>query len=103
MAQKLQPRSVTIQSEVKFFRLGDAGSSDGTSMGMTFDIPEGMTTREVRIEMLKEKRALDLMVLNAERLKGTIDDRRYDLRKSTIMRSYEAALKGTESEQQTDT
>lgn len=93
---KLKPRSVTIQSEVKFFRLGDNGSSDGSSIGVTFDIPDGLSAKETRLEILKEKRALDIMVLNAERLKGTIDERRYDLRKQAITTAYDKALKAVE-------
>lgn len=95
---KLKPTSITLHSEVKFFRLGDNGSSDGTSMGITFDVPPDLTGRELSIEMLKEKRKLDLLVLNAEMLKGTIDATRYGNRKKVLNEQYATALKGLQGD-----
>lgn len=99
---KLRPTSITLHSELKFFRLGDNGSSDGTSMGITFEVPEGLAGKDLRIEMLREKRALDLMVLNAEMLKGSIDATRYEKRKAVLIQQYDKALKGLTGDEPTD-
>jgi len=90
---KLIPTKVTIGSEAKHFNLDD-GVSNGSSVSMTFDIPEpSVTTRhDLNGWILAEKEKLDLFVLSAEVLKGALSKEDFARRRATIKANYDRVL-----------
>jgi len=91
---KLLPKQVTIGSEAKHFHL-DEGVSNGSSMAMTFDIDfEGseLSRHDLNLLILTEKERLDLLVLSAEVLKGSLSPDEYKRRKAMIKKNYDRAL-----------
>jgi hypothetical protein len=89
VSEGLRPTKVTVHSEQKFFGL-ERGSSEGSNVTIEFDtsaIPDlDMVTLAKLI--FKEKRRLDLMVLNMEYLRGSVDDSSYLTRRNRIREMY---------------
>jgi len=88
---KLTPKSVTIGSEAKHFEL-DGGVSNGSSISITFDVPNTTSRKELAKWILTEKEKLDLFVLSAEVLKGALSKEHYAARKLLIKSNYDRAL-----------
>jgi hypothetical protein len=97
--RKLIPKRVTVESSLKPFRSTDlGGASDGTSMSIEFEVPDGMDGRELRKAILSEKEHLDLLVLASERMKGAVSHELYQSRKKMLKASYDTALGRTQGE-----
>lgn len=94
---KLTPKTVQIGSELKFFGL-DRGASDGSSVSITFDIPEGVDDKEMRKLILTEKEKLDKLVLYCEQIKGSVDESVFKQRKAAITTAYDKLLGRTKAE-----
>lgn len=88
---KLIAKQVTVGSEAKFFGL-DRGASDGSSVSITFEIPEGMDEKELKRAMLVEKERLDMFVLVAERIKESMPDNVFQQRKAALKSQYDKLL-----------
>ncbi len=93
----LTPTTVMVQTEAKFFGL-EKGSSDGTILCMTFDIhPDAVdNTNAFRAELFRQKRALDLMALHMERMKGSVPVGIFNARVKAVRQNYDAALETLE-------
>lgn len=85
---QLIPKEVTIEGSFKTFGL-DKGRSDGTTVSMTFTVPEGMSIGELRMAMLKEKCKVDVLCFTAEALKGTIAAPLYEKLKGDLTKAYD--------------
>lgn len=88
----LKPVRVTLESSLKLFGL-QQGSSEGSLIQMTFEIPEGFENNGQLLRlMLREKEKLDLFCLSAERLRGTLTSEEYQRRRALILQSYASVL-----------
>lgn len=90
----LIPKQVTVTSEVKFFGL-DRGASDGSGLTVTFDIPPGISRKDLERMIWVEKERLDLQVLIAERVKESITEENFKHRVERMKATY-AKLVGRE-------
>ena len=88
---KPTPKKVTLGSESKHFALDD-GMSNGSSVSITFDIPKDMLNKDLVTWMYSEKEKLDLFVLSAEVLKGSLTKIAYAARKKVIKENYDRLL-----------
>lgn len=87
----LIPKSITIEGNFKPFNKGDPmGVSDGTSISITYEIPDGISRKDLNRMVLEEKRHIDLMCLVAERMKGSVPDSIFNARKAQILSAYAA-------------
>lgn len=87
----LIPRQVTLGAELKFFGL-EKGASDSTPVSMTFDIPDGLEGRELKLAMWEQEYQLCMFVLYAERMKGSVSDAVFNLRKDTLKKNFDKLL-----------
>lgn len=76
-----------VESSLKVFSL-DRGSSDGSTISITFDVPPGMQRNDLNRALLEEKEKLDMLVLHMERLKGTISPDFFGTRADQIKAAY---------------
>lgn len=88
----LIPKQVTVSSEAKFFGL-DRGASDSSGLSVTYDIPEGLSKKELEQLIWSEKERLDLMVLVSERVKESITEAAFAGRVARMKVQY-AKLRG---------
>ena len=88
---KPSPKKITLGSEAKHFQLDD-GMSNGSSVSMTFDIPDDLPNKDLVMWMYAEKEKLDLFVLSAEHLKGALGRDDYIRRKTQIKAAYDTLL-----------
>lgn len=95
---RLQPKSITLESSLKFFGL-DSGRSDGSSTSITFEIPPDMSSGEFRKALLEEKEQLDLLVATMELAKGTFARSKYENYKSGLRATYDKLLKRNGNEE----
>lgn len=89
---RLRPRTITIESTVKFFEL-DRGMSSGSTVQMQFDIPDDMEDAELKIVRMEEKERLDLVLLSMEVARGGMSVENYSKRKNAIKANYDKLLK----------
>jgi len=95
---QLVPRKVTIESSIKFFGL-DIGRSEGSTLSVEFDIPEGMDPKEFKRAYFTEKEQLDLAALAMEKARGSVKDSAYTNSRQRIKQSYDRILgRGTADE-----
>lgn len=87
----LIPKQVWVGSEAKFFGL-DKGASDGSKFEILFEVPEGTTKRDLRVQMLQEKKELDVLVLYAEYAKGTMDSSLFKERRQHLRATYDKLI-----------
>jgi len=88
---QLVPRKVTIESSIKFFGL-DIGRSEGSTVSVEFDLPEGMDSKEFRRAYFTEKEQLDLTTLAMEKARGSVKDSAYVNSRQRIKQSYDKIL-----------
>jgi len=84
-------QKITLGSESKHFDL-DGGRSDGSSISVTFSIPPEMSSKDLARWTFEEKEKLDLFVLSAEYLKGSLKQPAYVARKASIKAQYDQLL-----------
>lgn len=101
MKTKLIPRQVTITSELKFFGL-DRGSSTGSPVSVTYDVPEGLEGSDFRRTVLEEKERLDILVLTMELARGGITRLAYDEKRANLRRSFDGLLQRESSDKQSE-
>jgi len=85
--KKLVPRTVHLSSDKKSIRL-DQESSDGTKIGITYDVPEGIEWNELRILVLREHQKLHAYTLFNEHMKGTVRESDYNARQGRIREMF---------------
>lgn len=90
-SSRLVPMSVTLTAEQKYFSRED-GRSDGSMISVTFHIPEGISDTELKKLMFQEKERLDLFVLIANKLSGSLSDELYTERRAEIKTGYNKLL-----------
>lgn len=87
MANPLTPSKVFLESSLKFFGL-DVGSSSGSTLGIEYSVPEGLTGVELKKAILDSKMGLDLTVLAMEKMRGAVDHQVFSERKAFVQASY---------------
>ena len=89
--RRLKVRSVSLEASIKPVTLGQNGAtgySDGTSVRMTYSVPDDMVREELDLLLEEEQQTLDLYVLKAEHIKGTLPDDVFHARKDRIIQIY---------------
>jgi hypothetical protein len=99
---QLVPRTVTVESNLKLFELQN-GMSSGTTLAMTFDIPEGMDRAMLRQRMLEEKEVLNRLAGVMEVASGAFERTRFESWRKRMTKLFDQILKrssndGTEPE-----
>jgi len=89
--EKPTQQKITLGSESKHFDL-DGGRSDGSSISVTFSVPPSMSSKDLAKWTFEEKEKLDLFVLSAEYLKGSLNQQAYVSRKAGIKAQYDQLL-----------
>lgn len=83
----LIPKEVTVESTFKAFDL-DAGKSDGTTISVTYSVPEGATQLELAEAVMRESYRTSSQCLKAEAAKGSISDSFYKERMERMKVTY---------------
>lgn len=89
----LIPRKVFLQGSFKSIRLNN-NTSDGTEIGIEFDVPEGMTPKEVRRACFEEHKRLHKYAVTVEHLKDTVPYEDFRVRIKTINERFDGLLNG---------
>jgi len=94
MTDKIIPRQVKICTTLKAWGSGSvsSGSTDESSVEVTFDIPEGMTQEQLTKQIFSQKEKLDVTVTVMELAKGSLPRSGYDRRRHVIKESYDSIL-----------
>lgn len=93
---KLKATEVWVESSFKAFGL-DRGKSSGSTVSVKFAIPSDVEGLELRLQVLEEKKRLDLLVLSMEMLRGGISNKDYQETKSAVTATYEKIFDSVKS------
>jgi len=93
---QLIPRSVTVESNLKLFELQN-GMSSGTTLAMTFDVPQGMDRPMLRQRMLEEKEILNRLAGVMEVASGAFERSRFEAWRNRMTALFDKILKRSSS------
>lgn len=89
----LRPRSITISTSLKFSRLGELSESSGSFYSVDFEIEGELTNSELKKEILRKKRELDLLALDSEAIRGLLKSDLYKGMREDLKDRFRRALK----------
>lgn len=93
MTKKLVPKTVTIGSDLKFYGdssfRGVSGSSSGSSVSVTYEIPPGVSKEELESLVYGLKLDLDQTVLDMEVRRGSVPKRAASEMEDHLIDSYD--------------
>lgn len=93
----MKPRTVTIQSDFKTWARNS--ESVGGTIAITFDLPEGLEGKELKKQILTEKKSLDLLVLLSEYLRGSLYEEEYQRKRMACLAGYNRVLKDEDGQE----
>ena len=97
MSKELVPKTVTVNGSFKAYGLVD-GISSGSDVGVTLDVPEGLTRKELDQKVLEWELWANRHALAAEMLKGFVSKETGQVFMQKLVGNFEKGLeklKGT--------
>lgn len=88
----LNPKKITIESNLKFFGL-EIGASSGSTLTVDYEIEGSASTSELKSLYLTEKERLDQSVLLMEYARGALSGVDFTERKTVLTANYDKMLK----------